>query len=195
MFTRRKRFKLDGGDVDKSPPPKDPGGEALTNIEIVNSSENGTPLKNPWVETLCKQPLPPPDYQEGETLSEGGKEAEDYDKEQEILKRYENDKRFYNWEKIMNERKENFEKKENERAKKIKKAEDLKGGWELAKLCREFLSKYGDSWVEGKEMAIARRLRQEKDDRLEVVKEKKQAQGAYQLRCNLYKLSTIHNAQ
>ena len=123
MFTRRKRFKLDGGDVDKSPPPKDPGGAALTerrregrtqhknlgnrgsesavNIDIVNSSENGTPLKNPWVETLCKQPLPPPDYQEGETLSEGGKEAEDYDKEQEILKRYENDERFYNWEKII----------------------------------------------------------------------------------------------
>ena len=87
MFTRRKRFKLDGGDVDKIPPPKDPGGEALTNIEIVNSSENGTPLKNPWVETLCKQPLPPPDYQEGETLSEGGKEDGDYDKEQDILKR------------------------------------------------------------------------------------------------------------
>ena len=34
------------------------------------------------------------------------------------------------------------------------------------------MSKYGDSWVEGKEMAIARKLRQEKDKRLEISKKK-----------------------
>ena len=87
-------------------------------------------------------------------LKENGEEleAEGYAHEQELLRKYKNDDRFYDYERIMNERKEYLEKEELKRSGKIQRAESLRGSWELARLCGEFLDKYGDTWVEGKEM-------------------------------------------
>ena len=62
---------------------------------------------------------------------------------------------------------------EKKRLEKIRKAEMLRGSWELARLCKEFLKRYEGDWEEGKEKALARREKLEKERRLEIVKEKK----------------------